>query len=444
LKLQGDAAALKAGGVESLCDIGEAFCGLSVARGAKRLANIAPPISRVAYSFMRAPVLLIALALAAASVAAAPFVPSDEGQILERLPYRAADPAQRELSALRAQLAREPGDLALALRVARRYVELGRTSGDPRYAGYAQAALAPWWELRDAPPEVLVLRATLRQRLHQFDAALADLDAVLKTHPRNAQARLTKATVLLVRGEYGAARDECGALRPLTQESVATMCLASVDALTGKLREGYDRLRLAVGRGTGTDPGVGAWLSTALAEMAARAGMASAAEAHFREALTLDPADSYLLGAYADFLLDAQRAGEVLPLLANALSADALLLRYTLALKALGARDFAPALEQLHARVDASRLRGDRVHLREEARFTLHLLGDASTALKLAQENWVVQKEPADLRLLLEAALAARDAAARRTALDWIAETRLEDVQLSRLAASAMRAVNPD
>src|SRR5437588_11570286 len=40
-----------------------------------------------------------------------------------------------------------------------------------------------------------------------------------------------------------------------------------------------------------------------------------------------------------------------------------------------------------------------RVHIREEARFTLHLLNDPQTALKLAQENWQVQKESADLRI---------------------------------------------
>jgi hypothetical protein len=55
--------------------------------------------------------------------------------------------------------------------VAQGYLELGRVSGDPRYAGYAEAALAPWWHLDQPPQEVLVLRATLRQRMHLFDAA---------------------------------------------------------------------------------------------------------------------------------------------------------------------------------------------------------------------------------------------------------------------------------
>ena len=92
-------------------------------------------------------------------------------------------------------------------------------------------------------------------------------------------------------------------------------------------------------------------------------------------------------------------------------------------------------LEQLLDRLAASRLRGDRVHLREEARFTLHLLNAPQAALTLAQENWQVQKEPADIRILLEAALAADDAAAVDGVREWLKKSRLEDVELQRIIA---------
>jgi hypothetical protein len=379
------------------------------------------------------PALLVCFGLGAANGSAAPYVPADDAQILERLPDKIADPGQRELRAWRQQLAAQPANLGLALRVARRYSDLGRVSGDPRYAGYAQAALAPWWELSDPPPEVRVLRATLRQRLHQFARALADLDAVLKADPRNAQARLTKATILQVQGEYAAARGECLTLQPMVRDAVSTMCLAGLGALTGRLRESYGQLRSAYERSGSADPAIRAWLATALGEMAARAGLNAEADAHFRAALAFDPADGYLLGAYADFLLDTQRAQDVPPLLKGHLGADALLLRHALALRAIGSPELGVALEQLRARFDASRLRGDRVHLREEARFTLHLLGDAPAALRLAQDNWSIQKEPADLRVLLEAALAAKDGPATETVRRWIAATGLDDVQLSAL-----------
>jgi predicted Zn-dependent protease len=378
--------------------------------------------------------LIVAFTLPAA---AKPFAPSSDGEVLERLPFTPSDPLMRELRVLRRQLSRQPDNLSVSLRLARAYIELGRTTGDPRYAGYAQAALAPWWGLREPSPEVLVLRATLRQRMHEFDAALADLAAVLRINPSNAQARLTRATVLQVQGASAAAMRECRALQALTHELLWTACLMNVAGATGKLSESYASLRASLDRYPSVPPELRSWVLTSLAEMAARAGMAREAQAHFREALALDAADHYLLGTYADFLLDQARPNEVVALLQDKTRADPLLLRYALALKAQASKQLPNQVEQLRARFEASRLRGDRVHLREEARFTLHLLDEPKVALRLAEENWQVQKEPADVRILLEAALAAHDPAAVRAVKEWLANSGLQDVQVSRLVNEA-------
>ena len=72
--------------------------------------------------------------------------------------------------------------------------------------------------------------------------------------------------------------------------------------------------------------------------------------------------------------------------------ADPLLLRYALALQAEGSPELPAQVEQLRDRFEASHLRGDRVHLREEARYVLRLTNEPLAALKLARENWEVQK----------------------------------------------------
>ena len=375
------------------------------------------------------------IAGACATASAAPFVPQSDAQVLERLPFAPSDPVLRRLRALNGQLTRAPNDLPLAVVVAQGYSELGRVTGDPRYAGYAQAALAPWWSLERAPQEVLVLRAALRQRMHQFDLALADLATVLNINPRNVEARLMLATVKQVQGAYDEAGEECRALEDLTEKLVWTACLANVNGATGRLRESYEQLRAVFSRYPAAEPKLRSWVLTSLAEMATRAGMVSEAEAHFRAALTLAPADYYLLGAYADCLLDNGRPQDVVALLWDKAAADPLLLRYALALQAQNSNDLAAQVQQLEDRFAASRLRGDRVHLREEARFTLHLLDAPQEALKLARENWQVQKEPADLRILLEAALAAHDTAAVDLVRDWLRNSRLEDVQLQSMTA---------
>ena len=377
--------------------------------------------------------LLAGFITVAVAADAAPFVPTSDAQVLERLPSKGGDAQQRQLRALRDQLAKQPTSLSIALKLARRYVDMGRASGDPRYAGYAEAVLAPWFALASPPVDVLVMRATLRQRMHKFDAALADLDRVLQQNPFQAQARLTKATILQVQGNFAAAGEQCAELQALTQELIWAHCLANVQAATGTLRDSYTALNAVLERSPNVPADLRVWVATTLAEMATRLGIIAAADAHFRAALALDPADQYLLAAYSDFLLDNQRPAEVLALLQGKTRIDPLLLRYALALKAAHSPEAQRQIDALTTRFDASRLRGDRVHLREEARFVLQLQGDAKLALRLAQENWAIQKEPADARILLEAAIAAQDTNAAAELRAWLARSKFEDVTLAKL-----------
>jgi hypothetical protein len=377
---------------------------------------------------------LLAVLAAPVLAAAAPRLPASGAEVLEVLPWRNS-PQQRELRDLRASLAGSPRDLGRAATVARRYIELGRREADPRFFGYAQAALAPWWRLATPPAEVRLLRASLLQTEHRFPEALADLDAVTAAEPGNAQAWLTRATVETVRADYPAATRSCARLSSLADELVTAACIANVGAVTGRLHASEALLAATYKRGDGADAGVGAWVMGSLAEMAARRGDAAVADARFRQALALAPGDSYLLAAYADFLLEQRRHDAVLALLAPHLRIDGLLLRHALALSGAGDKArLAPELAELDARFDAGERRGDGVHLREQARFELQLHANARRALALAQRNWVSQKELADARVLLEAALAARQPAAAHPVLDWMKASGVEDPALARLA----------
>ena len=122
-------------------------------------------------------------------------------------------------------------------------------------------------------------------------------------------------------------------------------------------------------------------------------------------------------------------------LLAEHESIGNVLLRLAFAESALGETEALDRhLEMLQARFDATRARGDTVHLREEAMFELRLREDLETALKLAQRNWKTQREPVDARLLMECALAADQAEAARPALDWMQRTGIRDPDLLALA----------
>ena len=155
----------------------------------------------------------------------------------------------------------------------------------------------------------------------------------------------------------------------------------------------------------------------------------------FQQALGLGVTDQFLLGAYADWLLEQQRPQEVLRLLQGWERSDILLLRLALAAKAAGDGRAAAWTRTLRERFDAAAQRGDRLHEQEAARFELDLAGNKVRALALARDNYSVQKEPRDAQMLLRAALAARDPAAARPALDWLQSSRHEDPRLARLAA---------
>lgn len=381
-------------------------------------------------------VLLLCLAFTAQSTAAAPFTPSDDKQVLERVPVRAGNPRARELQALRAAVQREPRNAEAAAQLARHWIEDALADGDPRYVGYAQAALTPWWTEPAPPPPVRVQRAVVHQYGHRFNEALADLSAVTTAEPENAEAWAWQAAIHMVRADYAAARRACEGLAPLTSLLTATACEAYVDSLTGRAAQAAseigDALALA-DRDTSAEERV--WALTRLAEIEERRGEFGAAEAAFRDALAGNVADVYLLSAYADFLLDRGRAADVLALLKDRGRADVLLLRLALAAKAANDPRAAQWANELAARFDAARARGDRTHEKEESRFALALRADAPRAMTLAQANLEQQqREPADMRVLLEAALAARSRDAAAPVLQWLDANKVESVALRALA----------
>jgi tetratricopeptide (TPR) repeat protein len=361
---------------------------------------------------------------------AKPYIPASDSDILERLPYKAGDAGQREIRRMSQTLRETPDNAALAVDLARRHIEQGRATSDPRFFGYARAALSHWWDSADAPVEILVLRATLHQNQHRFDQALVDLDRALQRAPNNGQARLTKAVVLQVRGEFEAALKECRALSRLADPVVVATCMAAVQSLNGELKSSYERLSRMAAQLENQSPALRAWVLSYLADMAARLGQWNSAESYYRSALAADPSDAFLLAAYADLLLDRQRPREVIALLKGQERADGLLLRLALAQRAASDETWRESRDKLAARFAAAKLRNDRVHLREEARFTLHLLDQPEAALALAQENWTIQKEPADARLVLDAARMAKDPSAAAQVREWIVSKRLEAAEL--------------
>jgi tetratricopeptide (TPR) repeat protein len=379
-------------------------------------------------------VLALLASLTWESTAAVPHIPESETTVLEHVPAAAA---MSKLEPLRARLAAHPDDLQSALALAQGYLEIGRANADPRFVSYAQATLTPWLSRTRPDPAVLTTAATALQYLHRFDEALALLDRALAEQSLDGQAWLTKATILQVQGRFEAARQACRALIQSSGHLIALTCLGSINSLTGHLNDSYHALSRVFSDDPPLERAVRVWILDELADMAQRAGDDQAAEAYLLSALHAVPQDGYSKGDYADLLLRQGRNTEVVRLLREDESQDNLLLRLAIAATRLHSAEARRWSEMFQARYEAARRDGDFTHLREQARFLLEVRGDAGGALELAQRNWQVQREPADVRVYFAAATAAGDRAALGKLETWIEQIRYEDRTLAALGNAA-------
>ena len=344
---------------------------------------------------------------------AEPITPTRDDEVIEVLPASAGNREDRQL---RKRLAARPDDVALATTVARRYLEQARESGDPRFAGLALAALRAWPDAASAPDDVLLLRATLEQYLHEFDAAVGHL-RVLVARPsgsRQPQAWLTLATVLRVQGRYRDSDAACREVGAAGADLYATACLAENAALRGETAQARRSFETMLAS-RALPPGTRGWLTTSLAELEERDGRAGPAEAAYRSVLRLGP-DTYAAIAYADFLIAQRRPAEALTVLKDEARTDTVVLRLaiagTLARSASAPRDVAEMRERMV--LANERPEAGVFHGREQAMFALVVERDPERALELVRGDVARQREPLDLLVFAQAA----HASGRRDAIE--------------------------
>ena len=367
---------------------------------------------------------------------AAPRVPGADSEVLERLPWRTADKRARTLIELRAAAAKSPSDPAPATQLAQHYFDLAMANGDPRYVGYAEAVVARF--ANDMPAEMRVVRGQLWQYRHNFEGSLAEFAQALVMDPGLAQAHAWRGAIYLVQANYAAARNECDALQRLERTTLFGACMGLAQAYNGQLDAAYTTLQKTLK--AAHDESNRLWVLTRLGEVAAWRGKPEQAARHFQDALALGQDDGYLLAAWSDFLLDQGQPAKVVTLLTQWESSDGLLLRLAEAEASLKLPAAKKHIQMIDDRFDAARLRGDTTHRAEEARFRIRLRNDARAAVQLALENYRVQREPRDARILLEASIAANDPASAQMARDWLASSGFEDPRIQALGRASARA----
>ncbi|CAN7506184.1 hypothetical protein LJR129_003509 [Acidovorax sp. LjRoot129] len=343
--------------------------------------------------------------------------PGPDAEVVERLPERVSvAPATPQAAAV----------------TARRWITLSRETADPRYLGRAQAALSRWWGQPDAPPELLVLQATVEQGRHEFTAARATLERALQAQPAQVQGWLTLATLERVAGRYAASEAACRNVARHGAALYATACLLESRSLQGQhdaARSGFTALL----QQAASDPAQRAWIASLLAESDERAGRDDAADAAYRRSLA-DAPDGYTALAYADLLLRRNRANAALEVLRRQPDSDAVLLRRAHALRLTGDAAWQPLSLEIKARFAAIGARGEGLdaHARERAMLSLWLDAQPAAAWQAARTNLELQKEPLDWWLALQASEQSGDAAGHQAVRQALQQAGLRDVRLAR------------
>jgi tetratricopeptide (TPR) repeat protein len=331
-----------------------------------------------------------------------------DDDVLLILPTLTAGESKRERQ-LSEKVLLTPHDIVTVSTLVQLYIERSRRESDPRYLGYAQQLLDPWWLDPSPPPAIQRLRAILLQGQHRFQQALADLDALLRRYPHDAQSLLTRATVYQVLGNYSQALADC--LRLSRYASLhAVACTASILSLTGRAASAQTLLARVAPQLGGQTVATRQWALTLRGEIAERENKIERARRYYKLALDESIRSAYLLRVYSQLLLREGQPREVLTLLREQTHDDTLLLHAAIAAQRAGDSELLLKYTRLiESRLRNARLRGSASHYYLAGRFALEIENLPDKALGLARSNWLQTKEPRDTELFAAAALANGD-----------------------------------
>ena len=319
-------------------------------------------------------------------------IPVSRDTVLEQLPrgYAALEPRAKGRDA---SLTEAQALLAIAAR-----------TGDGRLAARAEGLLAALPAHEKTTAAALSTRAFAAQHRHDFAEALHLLDQAIAAAPRDANARLSHAQILLVQGRLDAARRDCAALALGVDADAGTLCIAALAMRRGNVAQAADLLDRWLARPS-RDRDLLRYVLVMRGETASRSGDVHA-DAWFHRALALAPDDVRTLAAFARHLRAHGRDADAFALLTHAPDTDGLALQRVLAAQASRLPE-APRLAAALARRYALAHALDATpELRDEAEFALTVRGDAATALRLARKNFETQRDVEDIDLLQRATAA--------------------------------------
>jgi len=381
-------------------------------------------------------ILLIIISIVFNAVMAQPYIPAFENTVVRT--FSASEDVQK-INHLREQLLNDKNNYRILNEAVALYLKMGREKSDPRYFGYAEALILPYLNNKNLPEQVYIHWADILQHRHDFSQALQVLNRLANNNSNNSQVYLMRAISHISRAEYQLALDNCKSLFTRASHLISMACVSQVKSLTGELQKSFALLEETLKINKHSDKEELGWVITLLADMAVRKGEELVGEQYYRKALEINQHDYYALANYADLLLKQKKYQQVIFILNEFTYVDALLLRLAIAGIKTKSDSAAKYIAELESSYRLMALRGEDAHLRDQARFYFEVKNESEKALMLAKKNWRVQKEPADIKLLLNIALKNNNKTELKRGIEWVMSQALEDVQLQHIISAAVK-----
>ncbi len=350
---------------------------------------------------------------------------------------------QREAGALRQAMQRwreNPKDIATATSTARTAILAAIRHGDLRWLGNAQAMLEPWWTSQEIPGDTQFVRALIRQGKHDFEGALADLNAAIAKDPQQPEFWAWRFAIYMVRAELPKAKEECAAIGRRFGSAEQSSCYAVLLYRTGNPAQAVlelDRLSLHPDyQGQNAQE----WLAFHRGEARRVAGDRTGARKVWESHIRAGTASHGVRVALIDLLnregayLDAWKFNDKLP------RSDALLVAAIQTARALRNGQEPALVSEFSQRLSQQAARGDSINERPIIKYKLEINQDPKESLRMAQLAWKTEREPADALLYALAAIRSGMPDQATALLRWHSETGYREPELDRLLGDIRQA----
>jgi len=311
-------------------------------------------------------------------------------------------------------------------------IQEGRRTSHEQYFSDAEKILKPYILKNRFNDRLLLQWADILQRTHRFNQSAVVLDKLINKDANNHQARLMRAVIAYVSGDFDRAGKECSNLIGKTEMLLAVTCITQVKGMTGNLSSSIDLLEKTLNTYQADSSAVSEaerWAVTVLSEMYFRAAKVSEGRHAIGRMINKKPKDYYLLALLADSLLEQGKNTEVIRLIGENKDNDKLLLRVVIAEKSLGKHHTANR-RKLNSRMHKLWHNRDEGNAGVLARYYLDVNKKIHRAVEMAKLNWRTQRGPDDILLLQRSLWAGGDSVGLSKLSGWLSQTGYEDYRL--------------